>query len=128
MSYCPQCAKLERESDFYRKQLQAIASRKRHTIEQRLAASALTFWDELKKERRVEMTTPNDNKGRTQPTTHDAPAVIPLEHLRMAYDRLVAALEDDGLAEKIADRQIGAWDNAINAYRAAVRERVKNKE
>jgi hypothetical protein len=39
-----------REITFLRKQLRIIADRPRHTMEQRLAASALTFWDEVNKE------------------------------------------------------------------------------
>ena len=50
MSYCEQCMRLEHESEFYRAQLKRIASRRRRTIEQRIAESALTFWDELKAE------------------------------------------------------------------------------
>lgn len=37
---------------FYRKYLEQIADKKRKTIEQRLAASALTFWDTLHNQER----------------------------------------------------------------------------
>ena len=39
------------ERDLYKKVLRQIASHKRHTLEQRLADAALTFWKEVLEER-----------------------------------------------------------------------------
>ena len=44
------CRKLEREKIFYREQLEIIANDKRRTSGQRLAKSALTFWDAIQAE------------------------------------------------------------------------------
>jgi hypothetical protein len=38
------------EASFFRNELTRIAGMKRHTREQRIAASALAFWDEMERE------------------------------------------------------------------------------
>lgn len=52
----------ESEAQFYRKQLELIAEDKRKTRARRLAESALTFWDQMQKEK-VKTIQPDGREG-----------------------------------------------------------------